>query len=247
MYPYIYIVIPTYGALALIGGFVALMFAYFRIDKMKIEFSVLLKAFLVGVVGLFLGSKILFAITRIPWLINNFSIGNLILLIPTSGYVFYGGLFGFIFSIWLFTKNNPEQREKVFRLIVPSMPLFHAFGRIGCFLSGCCYGKALSSNVRIGMFVFGRIPVQLIEAFLELVIFVVIVLVDKKKKEVNLLSVYLIMYACVRFTLEFLRGDEIRGIFLGISTSQWISLFIVIYYITKKVRKRTAKDESKES
>ena len=247
MYPYIYIVIPTYGALALIGGFAALMCAYFRIDKLKIEFSVFLKTFLVGVVGLFLGSKILFAITQIPWLISNFSIANMILLIPRSGYVFYGGLFGFIFSVWVCTKNDPEQREKVFRLIVPSMPLFHAFGRIGCFLSGCCYGKSLGHNVRIGMFIFGRIPVQLIEAFLELVIFAVVVMVDKKKKEVNLLSVYLIMYACVRFTLEFLRGDEIRGIFLGVSTSQWISLFIVIYYITKKFRKRTAKEKIEEN
>lgn len=247
MYPYIYIVIPSYSALAVLGGFAALLFVYFRIEKLKIEFSVFLQSFLVGIVGIFVGSKVLFAITRIPWLLDNFTVRNLIFLIPESGYVFYGGLFGFIFSIWLYTRNKLDCRERLFRLIVPAMPLFHTFGRIGCFLSGCCYGKKLATPVTVGIIEFGRIPVQLIEAFLELVIFFVIILVDKKKEEVNLLSTYLIMYACVRFVLEFMRGDEIRGVFLGISTSQWISLSIIVYYVTKIVKKRIASNNDRNS
>nr|WP_325305722.1 hypothetical protein [uncultured Oscillibacter sp.] len=46
--------------------------------------------------------------------------------------------------------------------------------------------------------------------------------------------------ACFRFVIEFFRGDEIRGIFFGLSTSQWISFMIVLYYTKKHFSKESA-------
>lgn len=235
MYPYIHLIIPSYTLLALIGGIAAICYAYFNIDKEGVPFSDLLRTILYGGIGLLVGSKLLFAVTRIPWLVHNFSIENLLLLIPQSGYVFYGGLFGFIFAVCIMCKGQPEYRKKMFRLIVPTFPLFHIFGRIGCFLSGCCYGKDLKKQFVVMNMEIDKIPVQLVEAVIEFLIFLLLCIIKKKNTAVNLLKVYLIFYAIVRFVLEFLRGDEVRGLFVGISTSQYISLCIILFYVGRKI------------
>lgn len=238
MFPYIHIVLPSYTVMALVGGFVTLCLIYSRLDRYEVDFTTFLAYFFVCVIGGFLGSKVLFALTQINWLIKNFSIHNLILLIPQSGLVFYGGLFGVIFTLLFLTRKDIELRKRIFRLSVPGIPLFHAFGRIGCFLTGCCYGKELSSSVRIGSVEFNQIPVQLIEAIFEILLFIVIMFLDKYKEEIDLLKVYLICYANIRFFDEFLRGDEIRGIMFGISTAQWISMMIIIYYVMRMLHSK---------
>ena len=91
MYPYIHITLPSYGVLAFVGGFFAMVFLFFRLEKYNVEFVEFLKMFIISVIGGVIGSKLLFAITQIPWLIEHFSLQNLILLIPQSGYVYYGG------------------------------------------------------------------------------------------------------------------------------------------------------------
>ena len=73
------------------------------------------------------------------------------------------------------------------------------------------------------------------ESAAELVIFILLLIIERKNKSADLLQIYLMMYAVVRFLDEFLRGDEIRGIFLGVSTAQWISLFIVIFYVIRSI------------
>lgn len=180
MYPYIHIILPSYMVMALIGGFFAVCFIFSRIDKYEILFTDFIKMFLLCMIGGVVGSKVLFAITQIPWLIKHFSIENMILLIPQSGFVFYGGLFGVIFTLMFLTRNDADMRKKVFEISVPAMPLFHAFGRIGCFLAGCCYGKKLSTPIVIGTIEFARIPVQIIESMAEFILFIVLFILSKK-------------------------------------------------------------------
>ena len=99
MYPYIHIILPTYLVMALIGGFFALTFMYLRIEKFQMDFSTFLKMFIACLAGGYAGAKLLYSFTQIPWLFENFSLKNLIMLIPRSGLVFYGGLFGVIFTL----------------------------------------------------------------------------------------------------------------------------------------------------
>ena len=237
MYPYIHIVIPSYTALALVGGFATLCLIYFRLERNEIEFTCFLKMFFLCILGGIIGSKVLFAITQIGWLAENFSAYNLLMLIPQSGFVFYGGLFGVIFTLLFLTRSDPVLREKIFRLSVPGMPLFHAFGRIGCFLAGCCYGKDLATPIEIGGLRLTRFPVQLVEALAEFCLFIIILVIDSKKKNADLLKVYLVSYALIRFFDELLRGDEVRGIWMGLSTAQWISIIIIVYYLCCAIMK----------
>ena len=236
MYPYIHIILPSYLVMALIGGFFALTFMYLRIEKFQMDFSTFLKMFIACLAGGYAGAKLLYSFTQIPWLFENFSLKNLIMLIPRSGLVFYGGLFGVIFTLLYITRKNPDLRKSAFGVCVPAMPLFHAFGRIGCFLTGCCYGKELSHPIQLGVLTLNRVPTQLIESVSEISLFIILLIVERKRKETDLLRIYLVAYAVIRFINEFFRGDEIRGVFLGLSTSQWISLMILVYYAIQIIK-----------
>lgn len=236
MYPYIHIALPSYTAMALIGGLTAIVFMYVRLEKFEIPFSTFIFMLFWCMVGGIAGSKALFAATQIPWLIGNLTLENIIWLIPGSGFVFYGGVFGVIVTICILTKQDDDLRGRAFQLSAPAMPLFHAFGRIGCFLARCCYGKKLEEPFFLGTFEFTRIPVQLVEAAAEILLFALILAVERKKQETDLLRIYLFTYAVLRFVDEFLRGDSIRGIYFGISTAQWISLAIIGHYTARYLR-----------
>ena len=195
MYPYIYIVLPSYGVMAFIGAFAVIVFLYFRIEKYNISFSQFIKVVILTAISCVLGSKVLFAITQIPWLIKNFSWLNLLLMIPNSGFVFYGGLFGVIFGLLIYSRKDEELR-----------PLF--------------------------------------EAVFEFLIFLVLIFAEKKHLKRNTLCVYLLCYAIFRFINEFFRGDDVRGIFCGLSTSQWISLSILLFYTIIFVKAKINKSKS---
>ena len=242
MYPYIYIVLPSYGVLAFLGFFFALIFLFFRKDRYNIEFNSFLKISLLIAIGIVIGSKLLYAATMIPWLVQNFSWINLLLLVPQSGFVYYGGLFGMLGALWLASRKDRDKRDRLFRMFLPSIPLFHAFGRIGCFMAGCCYGRELSSPLVIAGFEFARIPVQLIEALFEFLMFILFIILEKAGSKLYSLGNYLMLYAVFRFVIEFFRGDTVRGIwFGGLSTAQYISIIIVAVVIFTKVRRLKAK------
>ena len=122
-------------------------------------------------------------------------------------------------------------------ILVVSVPLAHGIGRIGCFLAGCCYGKCVDTPISViytnpvggaptGVPVF---PIQLVETACLIIFFIIMLLYTRKNiKRHSALFFYMILYGIERFILEYFRYDEIRGIFLGLSTSQWISIAMVI-------------------
>ena len=237
MYPHIYIVLPTYIVLAFAGGLAATAYTYWQIERFQVKFVDFIKLLLICAVCGFIGGKILFIVTQIPQLLLHFSIQNLLTLMINSGIVFYGGLFGVLFGVRLFAKIRHYDTTNIFRMVVPAMPLFHGFGRIGCLMAGCCYGKELSSPIILMESVqLNRVPTQLFEVVFEFMLFVVLLIVRRKNSNRNLLRIYLLAYAFFRFINEFFRGDEIRGIFFGLSTAQWISIAIVVYYAVMQIK-----------
>ena len=134
-------------------------------------------------------------------------------------------------------------------------PLFHIFGRIGCFLAGCCYGiesdfgfTVHNNHLNPSINDVNRLPVPLIEAACNLLIFLFILYLFKKDKmRDKLIYVYMIIYPVVRFTLEFFRGDEYRGFLFGLSTSQWISIILFVFAIVMLIIKRNKPERSKEN
>lgn len=240
--------IAAYALFACIGLFFLMMLIYKRIFVLKITFNQFLILILFLALGVGIGSKALFVLTKIEDIIANFSILYLINAIVTSGFVFYGGLFGAIIGTIIFSKVFKFNSKRLMNIVTPAFPLFHIFGRIGCFFAGCCYGKEAQWGVALKEESdVLRVPIQLIESGCLVVIFICLLYIEKIWKEkIQLLPIYLGSYAVVRFALEFYRGDEIRGVWFGISTSQWVSICIlisiIIYYFYKIFKhKRGAK------
>ena len=186
----------------------------------------------------YLGSKLMYALTQIPQLLKDFSIRNLVQLLPNSGFVYYGGLFGVLLGIFFYVKKtNTYSLDSIYTMIAPGIPLFHSFGRVGCFMAGCCYGKQLHTPYIIaGSIVLERVPTQLLEAAFEFGMFLFLVLLERMWKG-DILKTYLFLYAIFRFFIEFFRGDDIRGIWYGLSTAQWVSIIVLIMLFLKRMKR----------
>lgn len=236
--------IYPYTLTALTGILVTLLFAYISAKKQEQDEFTMLFTMLFAAVGAFLGGHILYALTNIRYLIALFqnldaigSFGNFVTLIypAISGSVFYGGLICGLAFAWLYLRKTKKPISGYIDIGAVCVPLFHAFGRTGCFLSGCCYG--IESKIGFVMHHsiieeangICRFPVQLLEvAFNFSLALILFSLLRKKKLEGRLINVYLYAYPIFRFCDEFLRGDAYRGIWHGLSTSQWVSLLLIV-------------------
>lgn len=231
--------IAMYGVFSVIGIFLGIYVANLRRELYGIEkIDVLFGACYAGI-GLFIGAKLLYIITILPIIINSIDRlikePNLIISIFTGGLVFYGGLIGAFIGFYLYCKKYKISLINMIELYVPSIPLIHGFGRIGCFFAGCCYGIEYNGILHV---IFHKsvvapnetplFPVQLVESLINFIVFFILVIYAKKPRRTGIvLGSYLMYYGIIRFILEFLRGDIERGVVLGVSTSQWISLLIL--------------------
>lgn len=234
--------IPAYGIFSSIGLFCMMMMLYLRNKKLSFREYLLLMASMI--IGVAIGSKFLFIMTQIPDIIANFSMKYMLNKIITSGFVFYGGLFGAISGCMIFSKLHGYNVKEMLNFVAPGYSIFHTFGRIGCFFAGCCYGKVSTWGLPLlNEPETLRIPVQLIEAIFLLSMTLFLLILEKKGKS-NIFEIYLVGYAIFRFIIEFWRGDKLRGIWIYFSTSQWISIIIIISFIlyrATKIYRKTSK------
>ena len=90
-----------------------------------------------GLLAGILGAKLLFYLTEIKEIIKDPSL----LLNVSEGFVVYGGIIGGILGAYIYAKIKKIDILAYFDLAVPSIAFAQGFGRIGCFLAGCCYGR----------------------------------------------------------------------------------------------------------
>lgn len=143
-----------------------------------------------------------------------------------GGFVFYGGLLGGVLFLFLYKYllRLPLRRDN-FWPIVPSLTLGHGIGRIGCLLAGCCFGKETDWWWGIHLHGAQRHPTQIIEALF--LVGLGLYLLKAKRTIPELASIYLLAYGSLRFGIEFLRGDKVRGEWGILTPSQWISLLLM--------------------
>ncbi len=245
--------LPTYWLLSLFGVFFCGFFLFISNKKGTrgtLPNDDLLHIGLLGIIGAIVGGKLLYILVSIPFLLQNISIfmahPNLLLPFLLGGLVFYGGLAGALAAGALYCRAYKISYKTAVAIFTPAFPLFHFFGRLGCFSAGCCWGIPVSWGVSFPNSLSGvdphqtYFPVQLAEAAFNLFLFFMLVYLGKRLQQKWLVfHVYLAAYALGRFILEFFRGDTIRGIFI-FSTSQWISLIIlagVCFFFCKNLRR----------
>lgn len=232
--------IATYGLIIFIGLFIGSIISiqyfskFFDIKKEDILFCILF-----AVIGVGIGAKLLYILTNIPFLIENYSnldIYNTFLQMLKGGFVFYGGLIGGILGVFIYAKTFKIPFKSLVLILLPVVPLVHSIGRIGCLMAGCCYGMEYNGfgsitfhNSLLAPNNIPLFPMQIVEAICNFIIFLIILITYKRfLYTYKSLALYLILYSIVRFILEFFRGDLIRGIYLSLSTSQWISIILFV-------------------
>ncbi len=239
------ICIPSYGLMLTLGIFICGLLILQRAKQIGIENDEMIVVMSVSLgVALFSAGLLYILISySINELVSRILSGDFS-FIKNGGLVFYGGLIGGIIGAVLALKWQRIDIGKAEQSIVPILPLGHAVGRVGCLLAGCCYGLEYSGPLAVNNFLVSAgktfFPIQLIEAFLNLGIFLFLLWYTQKKRHTfHILCIYLQLYSVLRFILEFFRGDLNRGIFLMMSTSQWMSIGIflvslICYYIFRK-------------
>ena len=224
--------IYSYGTMIAIGIIVAVWLLRYRGKKVGYNEEHLLDMSIVGILCGFIGGKLLFIITDFNDLTEgSFNWSDLV----GHGLVVYGGIIGGALGIIVFCKRKKWDILKVIDLVVPSVALAQGFGRIGCFLAGCCYGKETNSflGVKFPDSSFAPsgvklIPTQLFSSGLDFLLAIFLLWYSRKEREKGrIFALYFILYSIGRFILEFFRGDS-RGSVGSLSTSQFISIFIFI-------------------
>lgn len=236
--------IPPYWFMAGIGFSVSVTVYMFLLEKRGLSVKEHIPILGFGAFGMAIGAKLFGCITKTLTLLQT-HLPLSLREILNSGIVFYGGLLGFVSFILIFyqIKYNQVPWGAIDQLAV-CIPLFHAFARLGCFFSGCCYG-AISDSPYTIMYETNRLeaayryPVQLYESIFLFCLFAVLLYISRfQRSKQNLLKIYLGCYSIVRFALEFLRGDLERGVFGGISFSQIISVVILFSIIANEIIER---------
>ncbi len=241
--------IPAYFFCAIIGFVIATSVYIMLMSSKRYDISQSMRILFISLLGMVLGAKVFGILTGVY---RNIGIGEKITLrtLLDTGIVFYGGLFGLLIVFMLCLHSRHFSLDKyALDVLAVCIPLFHSIARIGCFSSGCCYGKCYQGIFAINYITIInekideniRFPIQLIEALFEFVVFLYLLTllnsVQWRKK--RLLQRYLILYSSARFMFEFLRGDIRRGIICGISFSQCISVIIWIsfacYYLKQHI------------
>lgn len=220
------LIIPMYPLCVATGFLVGMLVLNWDFHKLEIDDKYVFPLMCFVEAGVIIGGKLFFLLVNIQKLSTYFYKFGFFGLFSKTGYVFYGGLLGGIFAIWLFSKIYKQFFSESLMYVIAVTPLIHAFGRIGCFCSGCCYGIKYNGFLNVYMNNVRRFPVQLLEAGLLLCLFFILQYSLLKKRR-YVLEVYFFGYGIIRFICEFLRGDTARG-FLGVlSISSWISLLCI--------------------
>jgi phosphatidylglycerol---prolipoprotein diacylglyceryl transferase len=166
-----------------------------------------------------------------------------------GGFAYYGGFLAASATAWFLLKRDAFPFWKAADMAGFAIPLGLGFGRMGCLMAGCCFGAtchlpwavrfpwrsaASEEQFRDHLLPSAKMwslpvhPTQLYESAASLAIAAVCLLWlhGRKRYDGQVFAAFLALYAVARFLLETLRRDD-RGVFFGLSTSQWLGLVML--------------------
>ena len=137
-----------------------------------------------------------------------------IFMIQHGGLVFYGGLIGAVVVGVTYIRWKKLPLWKVADAIAPSIALGYVFGRIGCLMNGCCFGRTCSLPWAIHFPAdhethgIARHPTQIYDSLLSLALYLALAWLHRRKKfDGQIFALYLVCYALTRSFVEYFRGD----------------------------------------
>lgn len=223
-------VVYGYGFMIALGILLCVFMAMCRAKKYALNSEAILDIALIGVAAGFLGAKLLYVIVEFPDFIK-----DPMSVLGSEGFVVYGGIIAGVLAAIIYCRVKKYVFLSYFDLAVPSIALAQGFGRIGCFLAGCCYGRVTDSWCGVTFPAGGLapsgvklIPTQLFSSAGDFIIMLVLIIYHKRAKHTgDVGALYMLLYGVGRFIIEYFRSDD-RGGVGALSTSQIISIVIVL-------------------
>lgn len=224
------VTIHGYGLMIGIGVAVALFMGDMRAKKKGLNGDLIYGLTFATVILGFLCARVLFIITE--W--KGF-LADPMAYLTGSGFVVFGGIIGGAAVIFGYCRIKKMDFLAYLDLMIPSVAIAQGFGRIGCFLAGCCYGKETDSFLGItftnSAFAPNHVkllPSQLFMAAGDFLLTAVLLWYSGKNPSKGKTSLlYLMLYSIGRFAVEFTRNDD-RGFVGNLSTSQFIGIFVFV-------------------
>ena len=176
-----------------------------------------------------------------------------VFMVQHGGLVYYGGFIGAALAGTAYLAWKKAPVLKILDILAPSAALGSVFGRIGCLLNGCCYGRACDLPWAIhfpaGHETGGAAvhPTEIYDALLNLILYLGLAWLFRRKKfDGQILAAYLMVYAIFRSIAEYFRGDyPTDHIHSGITSAQLLSvpMFVIglalyFYFSRRAVVKR---------
>ena len=165
-----------------------------------------------------------------------------IFMIQHGGLVYYGGLIGATIAGMICIRWKKLPLWKTVDVLAPSVALGSVFGRVGCLLNGCCYGRPTDvpwavtfTNPQAHEFSGTPLdvplhPTEIYDALLNFGLYLFLAWLFRRKKfDGQVFATYLICYAVTRSIVEYFRGDYTNLHYhFGLTPAQWIGVPIFI-------------------
>ncbi len=236
----------SYAFLIVLGTIVSVLYTRYTANKMlnvKLPNAFFYWVFVMG----FLGGKFFLYLEKPMYYLNN---PSRFLDVSSGGFVFYGSFICIIVFIIFYLKKHSIPVLPMLDILAITTTIVHSFGRLGCFLAGCCFGKPTDSFLGIAFPKTRSVavhPTQLYEVIAVLGIMLVLFALKKRQKfQGQIFFTYVMAYAIVRSIIELFRGDE-RGFVINnvMSHSQGIALCLVLmtlYFYFKQKKDQLLKN-----
>lgn len=252
--------VGTYGVAYSFSIILVSMLAFRMARKDGVKEETFLTSILLALFGIMIMSKVMHIGINFDTYMDN----PRRLLDLRKGHIFYGGYIGSILFPFVYLKIK---KHPIFPIIDPCatyMPLGLAIHRaLACTMAGCCFGKPTEMPWGISFppgsdpyKVYGAVhlhPTQIYEALFGLALFAFLIYWKKNHRKApgEMIVLQVAFYAIWRFFVEYFRGDHIRGYFGPMSTSQWVSIAMIVLavaigyiYVLPKRKKMLAGDLS---
>ncbi len=249
--------ITCFGVMAACGFLSASILLFVNRKSRDISADAINDLTLYSIVAGILGARIFYVIQFWPEYRNNYF---QIFRIDQGGLVFYGGFFAALATLYIYCKKKNISFLGVIDLVAPCLAIGHAFGRIGCFLNGCCYGRPTTlpwgvefpqESFPFQAYPFEKLhPTQLYESAFNFLLAIALVIILRKSKTKGITAAtYLITYGTGRFIIEMFRGDNARFMNL-ITISQFIGIILIAagiytFFISRKLNESVKEPDAK--
>lgn len=222
--------IYSYGAMLALGFAVACALAVREARRQKINPELIYNLSLLALFAGIIGARIFYVLENLSYYLKS---PLDILSLQQGGLSWFGGLILGSVSVLVYLKRKNLAVYKILDLLVPFLALAQAFGRIGCFLNGCCYGKLSKIGFYFPAHDAVLIPTQIYSsAALILIFFILRYLQLREHKIGQIFYTYLILYSFKRFFIEFWRADN-PVVAFGLTLFQVMSIFLFCFALIK--------------